>query len=436
MARYLLTVWPFRSHYFPMLAMADAVRRRGHEVAFYTGPSARADIEDEGFGFFPFQAVDEERIHDLIFSRGTFASWSRPRRLKALLREWLLGTVPDQVRDLEPILDVWQPDVIVAETSTWGPTLILHEARPVPVAVFSTVVSCLIPGPQAPLVGLGLPRPRGPWSRALARLARSAVEFLSVDFRREVNRIRERHGLSALDCSVTEFAGRMPLYLVPGVPEFDFERTDLPPSVHYFGPCLWRPATPSSAPPWLAPHGDGRPWVHVTEGTMHTRRPILLQAAARGLGERPVRVTMDTGGRAPDEMQLGEPAPNVRVESWVPHELLLPHIDLMVTTGGAGTVMSALQAGVPLIVVPTEWDKPENAQRVAESGVGLRLAPNRCTPRRLRQAVETVLADPGYRDNARQLSRVLGKYAGPPRAAELLELLCAERPPAAASVPA
>ena len=66
------------------------------------------------------------------------------------------------------------------------------------------------------------------------------------------------------------------------------------------------------------------------------------------------------------------------------------------TTGGAGTVMAALHAGVPLVVVPTEWDKPENAQRVVEAGVGVRLAPHLCTPTRLRSAVEHVLSEPDF----------------------------------------
>ena len=85
--------------------------------------------------------------------------------------------------------------------------------------------------------------------------------------------------------------------------------------------------------------------------------------------------------------------------------------------------MTVLAAGVPLVVVPTEWDKPENAQRVVEAGAGLRLAPARLTPGRLRTAVERVLEDPSFRRNAQRLATDLGRYAGPARAAELLERL-------------
>lgn len=430
MANFLFTVWPFRGHYFPMVAIAHALRERGHAVAFYTGRGAQETIEREGFRCFTFSAVDEQRVDELMFSRPDYASWKLPFKFRSLLREWLLGTVPAQVRDLRAILRSWRPDAIVSETSMWAPPLVLHESERIPVAVFSTVVACLLPGPEAPLVGLGLPRPRSWNARALAGMARSTVQLLGREMRRAVDEVRRAHGLGALDTSVTEFTGRMPLYLVPSTREFDFNRGDLPPSVHYVGPCLWNGSDDDPAPGWLDELGHDRPWVHVTEGTMHSQQPLLLRAAARGLGGLRAQVILTTGGRRDTEsLHLGALAPNTRLESWVAHDRLLPHLDLLVTTGGAGTVMSALGAGVPLIVVPTEWDKPENAQRVVESGAGLRLSPRRCTAAGLRDAVERVLGDPSFRRNAQRLAADFARHDGPGRAAELLEGLALQDSP-------
>ena len=98
----------------------------------------------------------------------------------------------------------------------------------------------------------------------------------------------------------------------------------------------------------------------------------------------------------------------------------------MVTAGGTSTILSALQAGVPLVVVPTNWDKPDNARRVVEAGVGVRLAPKRCTPEALRAAVEEVLTDPTYRENAKHVAALLARASGPERAAELVEALADE----------
>lgn len=157
---------------------------------------------------------------------------------------------------------------------------------------------------------------------------------------------------------------------------------------------------------------------------MHTQRPVLLEAAARGLGGLPMSVVMTTGGhRRTEGLGLGPLAPNVRVEPWVAHADLMPRTDVLVSTGGAGTVMTALAAGVPMVVVPTEWDKPENAQRVVEAGAGIRLSPGRLTPRRLRLAVETILGEPRFRESARRMARSFASRDGLAEAAQLLEEL-------------
>lgn len=429
MARFLIAVWPFPGHVFPLLAVAQALREREHEVAFYTGAQAWSLVEDQGFVWFPFKALDEEKLDAMMQARGAYASGRHPLRLKALLNEWLLGTLPDQLADLSPLLASWEPDVIITETSMWAPILVLHETQTIPIAVFSTVAGCMLPGPDAAPFGPGLPRPSNYRTRLIARVARRIGDWLASDVRQAANRIRADHSLPALDISVTEFAGQLPLYLMPSLPEFDYQRQDLPASVQYIGPCLWDKPQREPSPAWLTRLSGDQPVVHVTEGTVHTQTPMVLRAAAEGLAGRPMQVIMTTGAsRDPEHLDLGPLAPNIRLTRWVAHSDLLPLTDVLVTTGGAGTVMAALHAGVPLVVVPTEWDKPENAQRVVEAGVGVRLAPQRCTPTRLRAAVEQVLSDPGFRRNAQRMSTLLTRYDGPTRAAQLLEELCISKP--------
>lgn len=231
-------------------------------------------------------------------------------------------------------------------------------------------------------------------------------------------------GLGPLGRSVAAATADLPLYLVPSIPELDYDRRDLPPSVHYVGPCVWNRRSAEAAPMWLDALPTDRPIVHVTEGTIHRRDPFVLRAAAQGLARLPVHAVLTTGPqRQPREVDLGRLSPNIQVEQWVSHADLLPLCSALVTTGGAGTVMASLQAGVPLVMVPTHWDKPDNAQRVVEAGAGIRLAPERCTAARLREAVEELLWNPRYRANAHRLARELAARPGPDGAAALLERL-------------
>jgi MGT family glycosyltransferase len=348
--------------------------------------------------------------------------WWKARHRKALFREWILGTVEAQLADLTPIISAWRPDVLVCDPAMWGPLLVLQETARIPLAVMSYVAACMLPGPDGPILGLPLPQATSRFTRFGRRVLRSVANIVAADVRRSAEELRARHGLAPIRTSVTAFAGQMPLYLVPSTPAYDRSRRDLPPSVNYVGPCQWD--KPGAAPPpaWLAELPRDRPIVYVTEGSMHSKPALLLRAALQGLSSLPVRVIATTGKhRDPEKLGLGAIPSNARVERWVPHSDLFPRTDVVVTTGGTGTVLATLSAGVPLVVVPTAWDQPENAWRVNEAGAGIRLSPSECTPERICSAVERVLREPSFRQNARRLGGQFAGYGGAAQAADLLE---------------
>ncbi len=423
--RVLFTCWPFEGHVFPQMSMALALRERGAEVAFYTGESARDVIEAQDFPVFGFRRVGPAwaRVHE-----GARGSGERGERVRLIRqsREWIVGTIEQQVADIRDVASEWRPDVIGADASMLGP-LLLFEAMPVPVALVSPLITAQLPGPDAPATA-GLAPAGTAAARLINRATAGALSVLAAPMRRRIDEIRHRNGLPSLGRAVTAACGRLPLYLVLSVPELDYDRHDLPPTVHYVGACLWHPPEPEGTRAWLDAVPAERPWVHVTEGTSHLETPTVLRAAAQGLAGAPCEAILTTGhGRDPRALALEAAANNVHVTSWLSHDALLPRCAAIVTTGGMGTVMAALRAGVPLVVVPTNWDKPTIAQRVLDAGVGLRLAPRRCTPVALRAAVERVLTEPHFRERASFFARRLAQASGPTAAAELIEGLAAGR---------
>jgi UDP:flavonoid glycosyltransferase YjiC (YdhE family) len=109
---------------------------------------------------------------------------------------------------------------------------------------------------------------------------------------------------------------------------------------------------------------------------------------------------------------------------FVPHDLLLPLVDVMVTNGGWGGVLAAVQAGVPLVVAGDTLDKPEVAHRVAWSGAGLDLRTGHPGPAKVRAAVHQVLGRPAMRERAAELGVAMAAAGGTEAAAKLvLQLL-------------
>ncbi len=422
MARFLFTLWPFPGHVHPNMAVAHALRERGHEVRFYTSSMASPTIEGEGFGLFPFQKVDEDLATGL--PDGTRANRKRPFKLSALWRDLLIGTLSSQIQDLDEILSEWKPDVIVCDPIMWGPLLVTGEAHGIPVAVFSYTLACMLPGEDAPILGLSYPKAHSSFARMRARFVRLVSGLMTGRIAREASRLRSSHGLPPLRTSVNEFAGTMPLYLMCGTNDLDYQRADLPDSVKYVGLCAW--SKPSDLPPpeWIAQLPDDKPLVFISEGTLPGKAPVTLQAAAEGLKDLPLQVVMTTvSDRSLSELGLDKVSPNVRVERYVPHSDIFPRTDVVVANGGAGTVLASLKEGIPLLVIPTAFEQPENAWRVVESGAGLHLSYDRCTPERLRKAVQRLLYEPSFKENARRVGADLARHGGGRQAAELLQEL-------------
>ncbi|MEU0881811.1 nucleotide disphospho-sugar-binding domain-containing protein [Lentzea sp. NPDC005914] len=193
-----------------------------------------------------------------------------------------------------------------------------------------------------------------------------------------------------------------------------------PPKQVEFVGRLISPTTRNDLPGWW-PELDGRTVVHVTQGTLETGADDLLKPAIEALAGHDALVIATTGG-APVEA-LGALPDNVRAAEFIPHDLLLPRTNVMVTNGGWGGVLAALEAGVPLIVVPGELDKAQVAKRVARAGAGI----TRRKPKNLRRAVDQVLEEPRHRESAQTLGRQIKAAGGAARAADMTEELVKRR---------
>jgi MGT family glycosyltransferase len=420
MSRFLLTVWPLGTHLNPFLSVAFALRQRGHEVAFYTGAAILDSVRKQGFRCFPFEAVNDARV-DRAFRDLASGGWQPSR-----WQELMLGTVPEQLRDLEGIWKSWTPDAVVCDMAMWGPILVLGELKRVPVAVLSHVAGCILPGPEHPLPGMNWLLQGAPL-RFVAGPVAWIMGAASAGVPRAASKLRQRWGLPPLSGTVTEFTGTLPLYLIPGTPAFDGKRRDLPPSVHYVGPCLWDKDDNQAEAEWIGTVPRDQPRVIVWEGSMYPEKPRLLQMAARGLANLPLYVILIAGEGRRESLNFGPLAPNIRLESWTALSDVLPIADVVVAGGDSEVVMASLARKLPMVLAPTILDQPEISWLAARAGAALRIPGRKCSPERLAAAVGRVLAEPQFRANAARLSEDFGEYSGGDLAARLLEKL-ARRP--------
>src|SRR5262245_39539115 len=138
MSRFLFTVSPIPGHLNSFMSIAKAVQARGHSVGFYTGNRARSLLQEQGFEVFPFECFgDRTPFWEAWGAEEAHASIHTPVNLYRVFRDCIVGPIPDQVSDLERIIEAWRPDVLITDPILWAPFLVLWETRGLPVALLT-----------------------------------------------------------------------------------------------------------------------------------------------------------------------------------------------------------------------------------------------------------------------------------------------------------
>jgi MGT family glycosyltransferase len=276
-----------------------------------------------------------------------------------------------------------------------------------------------LPGKGIPPYGLGMKPMRGPVGRLRdGALVRVLIRQYGAAMLPGLNRLRAAEGLPELTSPVDHMLSADRLLVLTGDP-LEYPRgSDLPGHVRFVGAQSWDPPG-AAAPAWLGEPGD--PWVLVTNSTDYQRDEALPLAAVEALRDEPVRVIL-TLADAYDTVEIA-PAPNIRVERFVPHGPVLERAAAVVTHSGMGIVQKALGAGVPIVAVPFGRDQPEVARRVVEAGAGVRLPARKLTPERLRAAVRQAMT---MRPAAEAAGARLRAAGGASRFADTVEELTGE----------
>jgi UDP:flavonoid glycosyltransferase YjiC (YdhE family) len=110
-------------------------------------------------------------------------------------------------------------------------------------------------------------------------------------------------------------------------------------------------------------------------------------------------------------------------EEFLPQPAILPMVDLVITHGGNNTTTECFHHGKPMIAMPVFWDQYDNAQRVDETGFGVRLPTYTFEPEQLAGAIDALLADRPLHDRMAGIARRLQANPGTATAADLIERL-------------
>ena len=164
---------------------------------------------------------------------------------------------------------------------------------------------------------------------------------------------------------------------------------------------------------------DNKKVIYASLGTVANANLDFYKNCFEALGSRDdIMVVMSIGNRINIE-DLGTIPKNFKVFNYVPQLKLLKKVDLFITHGGMNSSSEGLYNGVPLIVVPQFGDQPLVARRVAELGAGIPLIGS-ATPKDIENAVNQILSNKSFKENAEKIGESLKSCGGYKKAADLI----------------
>lgn len=394
---------PALGHVNPLATLLVELSRRGHQVHLRTMASQVDAMRGAGLHADPvdprIEAIDGQ-------------DWLASGALGVLKRstDVLCRRAAIEVGDYRGAVEQVRPDATIIDANCWG-AISAADVGDVAWSVFSPFTPYLR-SQHAPPFGPGLRPMRGVVGGIRDLAMRAVVGYL---FDRpivpRINAIRTDLHAPPVD-SVDALMRRAPLLLAVGGEPFEYPHPDWPDSVHFIGSCV-ADRNPEAGPPWL--DAIERPIVLVSTSSIAQGDGELGHVALQALADQPVHVV----ATFPAGIPAGLPrTPNSTVSRYVPHDLVLDRAVCVVTHGGMGTTVKALDSGVPVCVVPFARDQAEVARRVQMAGCGTRLPPKRLTPRRLRDAVVRAAT---MGDGARRVARGFAATGGVARGADLIE---------------
>ena len=416
-------------HVGPLLNVAEGLVARGDRVTVLTAAHHAERIRAVGAipAALPAAAVfDEANLNRDYPGR---AGTSGIRRVNFDITKLFVAPMPHQTAALTELMKTTRYDAILADAGFFGilPFLLGDPAARPPVLSYSTTPLMLTSRDHGP-AGLGtLPSTTTPGRLRNKALNLLAHKVLLRQPQRAANDLLNRLNSPELPVFVLDSGVLADRYIAPTVPAFDYPRSDLPANVRYVGAVHPRPSAGFQPPIWWSELDGDKPVVHVTQGTIdNADLGRLLEPTIEALAGEDVIVVATTGGRPLHQIEIPLPA-NTYVAEFLPHDLLLPKVDVMVTNGGYGAVQRALSAGVPLVVAGDTEDKPEVAARVEWSGAGINLRTGTPSTTQLRHAVRDILDHDRYLHRARALECAYARRHGVAEIAALLDEVITER---------
>jgi zeaxanthin glucosyltransferase len=399
-------------HLNTMLPLGKELQNRGHRVTLIGGLDAKTKTIAAGL---EFQAIGESEfplgaMAKSLTELGKLNGLAATKYTVELLKQ---GTVI-VLRDLPKVIkEIGVEALLVDQVSSGGASV--AESLGIP---FITICSAVVLNrePGIPPHFFNWHYNPAWWARLRNQMGYKLLKSVSNPIGKVIAEYRQQHNLPLPSNSNDAFS---PLAQISQQPaELEFPRQSLPKWFHFTGPYHNSTGRESIAFPY--DKLTGQPLIYASLGTVQNRLQYVFQDIAQACEGLDVQLVMSLGGALEPEALPNLPG-NPLVVKYAPQLELLQKASLTITHAGLNTTLECLTHGVPMVAIPIANDQPGVAARIAWTGTGEVVPLQKLSVPRLRTAIEQVLTQDSYKQNALRLQEAIRKAGGVTRAADIVE---------------
>lgn len=408
--RVFLSTLPEKGHINPMIGVAQQLSTLGAELIFYAPSDCSLQLNAASLPATICPPLETTyRWPDEHCTRG--AAFAKRSQNPAWLRRWihrlLLDTVDGEVVGLRALLRAHKPDVVVVDPMYYA-AIIAAQCEGIPWAGVSSSLNPVTPRDwQSPLV--------------------ETIDGLAG----ERKQLFERYGT----CPSFRICDAISPWLNIVFTTDAYAPATEPGSERTF--CVG-PTAPIAVRgdevemPWHA-IDETLPLIYMSLGSQNFSHQAIFSCVANSLSEAlassRVQLVLALHDLLDSDFARSLP-PGVIALGYAPQLALIKRAALVISHGGANTVMESLHQGVPLLLLPLLNDQHLQAKFLERSGAGIVLNPATMTEVICRQAIETLLAPQShYREKAEVIGKSYSaKHGAKESARRIVQLAMDTRP--------
>jgi UDP:flavonoid glycosyltransferase YjiC (YdhE family) len=417
-------------HFNPCFVAADMLRSEGHDVHFAGAAYFHKLVSQRGYTYTPLKSLPfgsgfERWLNEVEGKKNIYFAELKDRVTNRLYRL--------RKQELLQVIQTYAPDIILLDAVQATDFIVLYEhlkQRRIRIAILHTMLPTFVRAGRPPVDSLVFPQDKAGHREEVRKLKlrrwkatwKSRMKFLFFDddviIQKQILKNRVPRMYCAHELTLVPFSTARIQEIIFAPRTFDFPEFTLYPWQKYVG-FMHGSAQQTDLGDddfdrqretiWKDKSVDGVKYIYCSFGTVDVKDKQLRD---RVLTELPKVARLDSSLRF--VVVSKEPFPSGSLDGLedrffifksVPQRVVLAQADVFITHGGLSSIKEAVEAEVPMLMMPVhqDFDPKGNSARVAYHKLGLLGDPSSFKAKDIHQAITILLTSPHFRHALHQL---------------------------------